>query len=156
MPPKIDMSREEAAEREIGSTSVSRGVKVLLVALFLTSLLAIPLIQATRGFGVKTPANEPGKETEIFARLAEINHAFKTKTLNIEKSLEEHSFLTKTFLPPVQTLAFRWFGVGNEKVYVAPDGRLLLPGPPSNRTFRPPNFICATTRSPTTTGCVLT
>jgi hypothetical protein len=109
MPPKIDMSREEAAEREIGSTSFSRGVKVLLVALFLTSLLAIPLIQATRGFGVKTPANEPGKETEIFARLAEINHAFKTKTLNIEKSLEEHSFLTKTFLPPVQTLAFHWF-----------------------------------------------
>ena len=125
MPPKIDMSREEAAEREIGSTSVSCGVKVLLVALFLTSLLAIPLIQATRGFGVKTPTNEPGKETEIFARLAEINHALKTTTLNIEKSLEEHSFLTKTLLPPVQTLAFRWFGVGNEKVYVAPDGWLF-------------------------------
>jgi alginate O-acetyltransferase complex protein AlgJ len=124
MPPKIDMSREEAAEREIGVTRVSSGVKILLVALFLVSLVAVPLIQSTRGFGLKWSGEEKESSPGLWSRLAALNHHLKTAALNIEKSLEEDSFLTKTFLPPVQTLAFRLFGLGNEKVYVAPDGWL--------------------------------
>lgn len=124
MPPKIDMSREEAAEREIGVTRVSSGVKILLVALFLASLVAVPVIQSTRSFGVKWSGEEKESSPGLWSRLAALNHHLKTAALNIEKSLEEDSFLTKTFLPPVQTLAFRLFGLGNEKVYVAPDGWL--------------------------------
>ncbi len=124
MPPKIDMSREEAAEREIGVTHVSSRVKILLVAFFLASLLAIPVIQATRGYDVKLAADKKETPSGLWARLGEINHRLKTTTQAIEKSLEDHSFLTKTFLPPVQTLAFNFFGLGNEKVYVAPDGWL--------------------------------
>ncbi|MFZ9964020.1 MAG: alginate O-acetyltransferase AlgX-related protein [Terrimicrobiaceae bacterium] len=123
MPPKIDMSREEAAEREIGVTRVSSGVKILLVVFFLLSLLAIPLIQSTRGFGIQSKGKEAPR-SGLWARLASINHHLKTTALAIEKSLEEHSFLTKTFLPPVQTLAFQHLGLGNEKVYVVPDGWL--------------------------------
>ena len=63
MPPKIDMSREEAAEREIGVTRVSSGVKILLVAIFLLSLVAIPAIQSTRGFGVAGPKTPNSKSS---------------------------------------------------------------------------------------------
>jgi len=55
MPPKIDMSREEAAEREIGVTRFSPGVKILLAAVFLGSIAAIPFIQPAMGGSTTDP-----------------------------------------------------------------------------------------------------
>ena len=124
MPPKIDMSREEAAEREIGVTRVSIGVRSVLIAVFLLSLVAIPCIQATRGFGLGWTAESGANPSGFPGRLSSISHFLKTGFQGIEKSLEENSFLTKSVLPPMQTFAFRWFGLGNEKVYVAREGWL--------------------------------
>ncbi|MFM8982628.1 MAG: alginate O-acetyltransferase AlgX-related protein [Spartobacteria bacterium] len=125
MPPKIDMSREEAAEREIGVTRFSGGVKILLVAVFLGSILAIPCIQATRGFGLSWGAETKPDSSGVLGRLAAVSHFWKTGFQGIEDSLEKNSFLTKTMLPAMQTVAFRYFGLGNEKVYVSRGGWLF-------------------------------
>ena len=44
-PPKMDFSREEAAEREIGRTSVRPFVRRFLVAALLLTLVAVPAAQ---------------------------------------------------------------------------------------------------------------
>jgi len=124
MPPKIDMSREEAAEREIGVTRFSPGVKILLVAVFLGSIAAIPFIQSTRGFGASWNAEIKSESVGVLGRLSSVSHFLKTGFQGIESSLEKNSFLTKAMLPAMQTIAFRYFGLGNEKVYVARDGWL--------------------------------
>jgi len=125
MPPKIDMSREEAAEREIGVTRFSSGVRILLLAVFLGSILAIPCIQATRGFGLSWSAQSKTDSSGVLGRLAAVSHFLKTGFQGIENSLKKNSFLTKAMLPAMQTIAFRYFGLGNEKVYVARDGWLF-------------------------------
>lgn len=125
MPPKIDMSREEAAEREIGVTRFSSGVRMLLLAVFLGSILAIPCIQATRGFGVSWSAESKPDSSGVLGGLGAVSHFLKTGFQGIEHSLEQNSFLTKAMLPVMQTIAFRYFGLGNEKVYVTRDGWLF-------------------------------
>jgi alginate O-acetyltransferase complex protein AlgJ len=124
MPPKIDMSREEAAEREIGVTRFSPGVKILLAAVFLGSIAAIPFIQSTRGFGASWNAEIKSESVGVLGRLSSVSHFLKTGFQGIESSLEKNSFLTKAMLPAMQTIAFQYFGLGNEKVYVARDGWL--------------------------------
>ena len=124
MPPKIDMSREEAAEREIGVTRFSPGVKILLIAVFLGSIVAIPFVQATGGFGVSWNAGIKRESAGVFGHLSSVSHFLKTGFQGIESSLEKNSFLTKAMLPAMQSIAFRYLGLGNEKVYVARDGWL--------------------------------
>ena len=125
MPPKIDLSREEEAEREIGSTRFSSGVKMLLAVVFLGSLAAVPWIQGRLGFGIQWPVLAMGEPSGgVLERLSTLNHSLKTACQEIEKSLEENSFLTKKILPTVQTFTFRHLRLGNEKVYVAPQGWL--------------------------------
>lgn len=125
MPSKNDMGREEAAEKEIGVTQFSSGVQILLTVVFLGSIVAIPCIQATRGFGLSWSAEARPDSKGALGRLAAASHFLKTGFQGIENSLEKNSFLTKAMLPATQTIAFRYYGQGNEKVYVARDGWLF-------------------------------
>ena len=54
MPPKIDNSREEAAVREVGATTISLKLQKLMVGAFLFTVLSVPLAQ----IGIEFSAQE--------------------------------------------------------------------------------------------------
>ena len=139
-PPKMDFSREEAAEREIGRTTVRPFVRRFLVAAFLLTIAAVPAVQyvheAVRTHSLKPRALEflsafPAAGRE-FARAdgiaggaaaasASLRRDFKA----FEKSIEDESLLVRHALPPVQDFTARFLGLGNEKVYPGRDGWLF-------------------------------
>lgn len=138
MPPKIDNSREEAAEREVGATTISSKLKRMVVLMFLLTLLSVPLIQ----MGIESSAREWPRCFDIFrvipnaanafaeppllaSRVSAVNESFKRDFKNYEKALEEESFLMRHALPTAQYLALRYFGLGNEKVYPGREGWLF-------------------------------
>jgi len=119
------MSREEEAEREIGTTHVHSRVKTFLVLFFLISAIAVPLWQSTQGFGVRwTGIDADSAGRDFFGLFTAASHSLKLACQEVENSLEENSFLTKTLLPALQTPAYRHLGLGNEKVYAASGGWL--------------------------------
>jgi len=145
-PPKIDFSREEAAEREIGRTAVSPFVQRLLVAVFLLTIAGVPAIQwlsdasqaapqskrsswiprATDVFSAFPNAWRAGSEqSSPYARAKAANASLKHDFQSFEKSLEENSFLSRHALPPVQYFTARFLGLGNEKVYLGREGWLF-------------------------------
>ena len=136
MPPKIDLSREEAAQREVGVTSFSPGVQWCLIAAFLFTIVAVSIIQALIESSGSTP-----RCFEIWKSLPQAIHAFrqstsfstaifaaneslKTDFKNYENSLEEESFLMRQALPPMQHFTLKYLGLGNEKVYPGRSGWL--------------------------------
>lgn len=138
MPPKIDNSREEAADREVGVTTISSRLKRAVVFGFLLTLLSVPLIQ----IGIEFSAREWPRcfdivralpnATKAFAesssmasRISAANESLKKDFKNYEKTLEEESFLMRNALPAVQYLTLRFFGLGNEKVYPGREGWLF-------------------------------
>jgi alginate O-acetyltransferase complex protein AlgJ len=136
MPPKIDLSREEAAQREVGETSFSPGTRSILIIAFILTLLAVSLIQAWMESSSSSP-----RCLEIWKSLPRALHAFQQSTIlipaitaaneslkkdfkNYEKSLEEESFLMQQALPPMQHFTLKYLGLGNEKVYPGRSGWL--------------------------------
>ena len=136
MPPKIELSREEAAQREVGETAFSSGTRWTLIAAFIFTLLAVTLIQA----GIESSTAMP-RCFEIWRSLPRAVHAFrqapaiipgviaaneslKTDFKNYENSLEEESFLMRQALPPMQHFTLKYLGLGNEKVYPGRSGWL--------------------------------
>jgi alginate O-acetyltransferase complex protein AlgJ len=136
MPPKIDLSREEAAQREVGETSFSPGTRSILIIAFVLTLLAVSLIQAWMESSSSSP-----RCLEIWKSLPRALHAFQQSTIlipaitaaneslkkdfkNYEKSLEEESFLMQQALPPMQHFTLKYLGLGNEKVYPGRSGWL--------------------------------
>ena len=138
MPPKIDNSREEAADREVGFTAISSRLKRAVVLVFLLTLLSVPLIQ----IGIESSAREwprcfdivralPNaakafaESSSMASRISAANESLKKDFKNYEKTLEEESFLMRNALPAVQYLTLRFFGLGNEKVYPGREGWLF-------------------------------
>ena len=139
-PPKMDFSREEAAEREIGRTSVRPFVRRFLVAALLLTLVAVPAAQYVHE-AVRTRQLKPralkflsafpaagqafaradGIAGGVAAASASLRRDFKA----FEKSLEDESLLVRHALPPVQEFAARFLGLGNEKVYLGREGWLF-------------------------------
>ena len=139
-PPKMDFSREETAEREIGRTSVRPFVRRFLVAALLLTLVAVPAAQYVHE-AVRTRQLKPralkflsafpaagqayaradGIAGGVDAASASLRRDFKA----FEKSLEDESLLVRHALPPVQEFAARFLGLGNEKVYLGREGWLF-------------------------------
>ena len=136
----MDFSREEAAEREIGRTSVRPFVRWFLVAAFLLTLAAVPAVQyvheAVRTHSLKpraleflsafpTAGQEFARADGIAGGAAAASASLRRDFKAFEKSLEDESLLVRHALPPVQDFAARFLGLGNEKVYLGRDGWLF-------------------------------
>ena len=136
--PKMDFSREEAAEREIGRTSISPAVRRFLVAIFVVSICCVPLIQCLiEGVGgkplrvlevLKTFPNAIRAfkaNGDLFQKVGAANSSLMNDFKVFEKSLEDESFLMRYALPSVQYVTLKFLGLGNEKVYPGRDGWLF-------------------------------
>ena len=138
MPPKIDNSREEAADREVGVTKISSRLKRAVVLVFLLTLLSVPLIQMGIEYSARewprcfdivralpNAAKAFAESSSMASRISAANESLKRDFKNYEKALEEESFLMRNALPTVQYLTLRFFGLGNEKVYPGREGWLF-------------------------------
>jgi len=139
-PPKMDFSREEAAEREIGRTRVRPFVRRFLVAAFLLTIIGVPAVQYVHE-AVQTRQLKPraldflsafpvarrefAKADGIAGGAAAASASLRRDFKSFEKSLEDESLLARHALPPVQEFATRFLGLGNEKVYLGRDGWLF-------------------------------
>lgn len=140
------LSREEIAKREIGRTDINPALARIMVAAFLGTLLAVPLIQlALELHGTGRDSAEPIRPSslDLLVRLPVVAEVFreteggplrKTLTANArllksideyEDRLETESFLTRQLLSSTQYALSRWGGLGNEKAYVGLDGWLF-------------------------------
>lgn len=141
-PPKIDLQRELQAEREIGSTTVSRALRCVLVIALVVTLLAVPAadIALSMRNGTRVPAVLSGAASLLSApartfataeggirnRICRANETFKSRAKSFEDSLKNDSFLARRLLPPVQFWTARLLGLGNENVYLGRDGWLYF------------------------------
>jgi len=144
------LSREEEAELALKHTKFTPGARGLLIALFLITLAAVPVIQlvvetrSSRAGGAlptfnvyKTlpswvkilAAHSPRDFWHLLPRAVDLKAA--------EKSLESGSVVSQWLLPRVQSLLTGTFHAGNEQVYPGRDGALFyrpdvdfITGPP--------------------------
>ena len=109
------LSREEIARREIGSTSISRGVSLFLSFCFLFSIFAVPVSQSvidgedsTRVSFVSVSA---GEEVSWLSRATRVNKEILRSIDLLESEIEEKSFLRALFLPPFQYVFTKYLGL---------------------------------------------
>ncbi|MFW2365302.1 MAG: alginate O-acetyltransferase AlgX-related protein [Desulforhopalus sp.] len=138
------MSREAVAGIEIGNTSISRKLSILLCTFFLLSVFIVPLVQygVDRADGISLLLTFPEQQEtssgdSFFTAVNRINKLALKQMHVVEASLEDNSLLRKVFLPPLQYVLLRFLGQGNEKAVVGRDGWLFftpgvdyLVGPP--------------------------
>lgn len=139
-PPESDLRREQQAEREIGTTTVSPSLRKFLVVALLATLLAIPaadLAMSVRG-GKHAPALFKDLGNLLVAparalasaeggwreRISRANDTFKSRAKELEESLKNDSSLSRTLLPTVQDWTAKHLRLGNEKVYLGRNGWL--------------------------------
>lgn len=124
-------SREAIARKEIGITTISRTLALVLTTAFLAAVCLVPLGQHAldRHRGVNwtfSMAEDGGQggENSLFSRITRGNTAVLEYIDQLETTLEEGSFLRKFFLPPLQYVFLRFFHQGNEKAIPGRDGWL--------------------------------
>jgi hypothetical protein len=103
-------SREAEANAEIAATRIRRGVTTLLVAGFVATLLAGPLLEAggfARGAS-EIVAPMPAAEGSVLARA-------NVWIQEIERRFDERSALVQLVRSPAQLLLVRVLGQGNER-----------------------------------------
>ncbi|HUU68102.1 MAG TPA: hypothetical protein VM186_01145, partial [Planctomycetota bacterium] len=139
------LPREEIAKIEIGHTSVSRRTAVVLVALFLATIAAVPAVQHVYEIFLLQPGSSDSRIPQCYGILGSIPRAVKTAETEegsafarvlaadrsmlrdiseFEGNLEDDSLLARAALPPAQEL-FARVGLGNEKAYCGLDGWLF-------------------------------
>ncbi len=143
---KQQLTREEIAQREIGLTHVRPGTAWALLAIFLATIFAVPLIQAVHEIHEHAVGNRtsawPGcfdifasmpraadvfgeSDGTTFSRLMAANRSLQHDIDEFEATLKTDSLLAKNLLPPVQEFTVWSVGLGNEKAYVGRDGWLF-------------------------------
>jgi alginate O-acetyltransferase complex protein AlgJ len=143
--PISPLDREVVARIEVGHTNVSPLVRRVLVAWFLIMLAALPLAELVGQLrwretahawshlaGVTeaierhlaTPSDgTPGPRA--WRRLVTANRALLERMSAFETALEDQSHVGRTLRPWTQWALSRWFGAGNERVYIGRDGWLF-------------------------------
>jgi SGNH hydrolase-like domain, acetyltransferase AlgX len=134
----VTLTREAEAQRDLSTSSFSRGAKSLLMMGFLTLLCAgvcAPLFLSGPSAG-----EAAAKTTAAFARLLPTVEAFQrirtvqdlwrwlpspAATHEAEKALEENAVLAGRLRPLLQEFLVRLFGEGNQQVVVARSGGLF-------------------------------
>jgi len=136
-------TREAIAKIEIGRTTVSPAVARGLTMFFLICIVAVPVIEIVvpkwmSGEGGATvwarlsvlPAQMSAAvdaevargHTSLWKRVTAANRAAMAGMVDFENALEDESVLGRTLRPPAQLILTRWFGAGNERVYVGRQG----------------------------------
>ncbi len=145
--PHTRMSREEQAEMEVGTTSVSRPLCFLLVLGFLLTAVGVPLVQhileiragfektghwvwpnaygALRFPGGAIRAFRDPAHRGFWNRFQAANTKFMREVRAFEKALEEDSFLARATIPRTQAFTAEFLGLGNEQVCLGRSGWLF-------------------------------
>lgn len=137
---KARLEREEAALQELGVTHSGRGIRLLLIAAFLVTILVVPLLQTWRDWKRSRPghpsalmglvealphaASVTSHSKSVVSAVSAANRSLKEDLHGFEEGLEKHSFLVRRILPRVQWVLTKFLGLGNEKVFVGRDGWL--------------------------------
>lgn len=140
-------SREEMARRDLGHTTVTPATVRILLAFFLTALVAgligeLAGVRARRVDGVETawsylsmlPSQIDAHLASATAsdgsgswqRLVSTNRIVLAGLSGFERALEDESLLGRVLRPHAQVVMTRWFGVGNERVYPGREGWLFF------------------------------
>lgn len=140
------LSREEAAHVEVGQTTISRKLAISLVAVFLTTLVAVPAAQHVYELRRHQSGERESAWPQVYSMVESFRGASRTyaetkgsltqkilatnaqllKSINeYEDELEEESLLRDALLAPAQELMAR-VGAGNEQAYVGRDGWLFF------------------------------
>ena len=128
--------REVQALREAGRTEISRPAAAGLAALFLATLVAVPLLRPFSGsgepalkpfgeLGVRLAAPEGDARGEApWSRLLAANRRLIADLRAFEDRLEDGSWPRQRLLPRLQRLLTGRLGLGNEQAYPGRDGWL--------------------------------
>jgi len=112
------LPREEEADRALKNTKFSPGTKQTLIALFLLTILAVPVIQLIGEFRAAGSISRLPM-ISIFKSLPWLPHAEDLK--RVERTLENESLVSQWLLPRMQYLLTVVMGAGNEQVYLGHD-----------------------------------
>ena len=128
--------RDAQARAELGQTKISSWTALYLAALFLLTLISVPLarwnLEDNAVPGLASLLSRPAGESWL-----ERNHSAQRQIDAFERQLEETSPLLRRTLPHVQNALMHLGRIGNERVYVGRENWLhlredvdLLIGPP--------------------------
>jgi hypothetical protein len=112
------LPREEEADRALKNTKFSPGTRQTLIALFLLTILAVPVIQLVGEFRAAGSISRLPM-ISIFKSLPWLPHAEDLK--RVERTLENESLVSQWLLPRMQYLLTVVLGAGNEQVYLGHD-----------------------------------
>lgn len=163
------LTREEVAELEVGKTTVTPALSRWIIAIFLFTIIAVPLTQhllevhagkshlfrprAADGlfiFGRALGAFRDPAIPTLWGKIQAANSRFLRDAKAYEKAQVDESFLAIAAIPPVQALTARFVGLGNEQVYIGRDGWLYYQpevGYLTNEGFLSKDFLRARTRA---------
>ena len=112
------LPREEEADLALKNTKFTPGTRQTLIALFLLTILAVPVIQLVGEFRAAGSISRLPM-ISIFKSLPWLPHAEDLK--RVERTLENESLVSQWLLPRVQYLLTVLLGAGNEQVYLGHD-----------------------------------
>jgi alginate O-acetyltransferase complex protein AlgJ len=112
------LPREEEADLALKNTKFTPGTRQALIALFLLTILAVPVIQLVGEFRAAGSISRLPM-VSIFKSLPWLPHAEDLK--RVERTLENESLVSQWLLPRMQYLLTVVLGAGNEQVYLGHD-----------------------------------
>src|SRR6478735_6851103 len=112
------LPREEEADLALKNTKFTPGTRQALIALFLLTIVAVPVIQLVGEFRAAGSISRLPM-VSIFKSLPWLPHSEDLK--RVERTLENESLVSQWLLPRVQYLLTVLLGAGNEQVYLGHD-----------------------------------
>src|SRR6478735_2905873 len=112
------LPREEEADLALKNTKFTPGTRQALIALFLLTIVAVPLVQLVAEFRAAGSISRLPM-LSMFKSLPWLPHAEGLK--RVERTLENESLVSQWLLPRVQYLLTVLLGAGNEQVYLGHD-----------------------------------
>src|SRR4029077_10942846 len=112
------LPREEEADLALKNTKFAPGTRQTLIALFLLTIVAVPLVQLIGEFRAAGSISRLPM-ISIFKSLPWLPHSEDLK--RVERTLENESLVSQWLLPRVQYLLTVVLGAGNEQVYLGHD-----------------------------------
>jgi hypothetical protein len=112
------LPREEEADLALKNTKFTPGTRQTLIALFLLTIVAVPVIQLAGEFRAAGSISRLPM-ISIFKSLPWLPHAEDLK--RVERTLENESLVSQWLLPRMQYLLSVVLGAGNEQVYLGHD-----------------------------------
>jgi hypothetical protein len=112
------LPREEEADLALKNTKFTPGTRQTLIALFLLTIVAVPLVQLVGEFRTAGSISRLPM-ISIFKSLPWLPHAEDLK--RVERTLENESLVSQWLLPRVQYPLTVLLGAGNEQVYLGHD-----------------------------------